>query len=90
MRAETVRAFLDENQIHYEIVEHARAFTAQEIAASAHIPGQGLAKSVILKVNGDVAMAVLPASFRVNTEPIKKASVPALFNRKAFGNRSRI
>lgn len=74
MRADSVRTFLNENQIHYEILKHTRAFTAQEIAAAAHIPGQELAKTVILKVNGDTAMAVLPASFRVNTEPIKKAA----------------
>jgi Ala-tRNA(Pro) deacylase len=61
MRAEYVRAFLDDNHVNYEILEHTRAFTAQEIAAAAHIPGQELAKTVILQVKGVVAMAMLPA-----------------------------
>ena len=43
-----------------------RVYTAQEIAAAAHIPGRMLAKSVMIKIEGMLAMAVLPASHRVN------------------------
>jgi Ala-tRNA(Pro) deacylase len=42
------------------------AFTSQEIAASAHISGNEMAKTVMLKVDGRLAMAVLPASYKVN------------------------
>jgi Ala-tRNA(Pro) deacylase len=42
------------------------AFTAQEIAASVHISGHELAKNVIVKLNNRLAMAVLPASYKVN------------------------
>ena len=47
-------------------MSHSRAFTALEIAASAHIPGKQLAKTVMLKLGDKVAMAVLPASDRVD------------------------
>ena len=50
------------------------AFTAQEIAASAHIPGRQLAKTVMVTLDGNMAMAVLPATDRVDLRLLKKAA----------------
>ena len=61
-----VRAFLDEHHIKYVVISHSKAYTAQGIAAIAHIPGQELAKTVIVKLDGALAMAVLPASYQVD------------------------
>ncbi|MDH3255460.1 MAG: YbaK/EbsC family protein [Acidobacteriota bacterium] len=63
-----LKEFLDANQVKYVAISHSPAFTAQEIAASAHIPGRELAKTVIVKLDGAVAMAVVPASYFVNLE----------------------
>lgn len=49
------------------------AFTAQDVAASAHIPGKDLAKTVIIKADGKVTMAVLPASFRIDLQLLQAA-----------------
>ena len=38
-----LRAFLDQNNIKYLVISHSVAYTAQGIAALAHIPGQELA-----------------------------------------------
>lgn len=57
-----LREFLDSHGVKYYIVSHSRAYTAQEIAAAAHVPGKELAKSVIVKIKGNMAMVVLPAS----------------------------
>jgi Ala-tRNA(Pro) deacylase len=54
-------------------VTHSPAYTAQEIAALAHIPGKEMAKTVVIKVDGETAMAVLPASFRINIEQLRQA-----------------
>ena len=62
MPVETLKRFLDDHHVRYVTIRHSAAYTAQEVAASAHIPGQELAKTVILKVDGALAMAVLPAS----------------------------
>jgi Ala-tRNA(Pro) deacylase len=67
-----VRAFLDEHYIKYVVISHSKAYTAQGIAAIAHIPGQQLAKTVIVKLDGALAMAVLPASFQVDLLVLKK------------------
>jgi Ala-tRNA(Pro) deacylase len=68
-----VRAFLDEHHIKYVVISHSKAYTAQGIAAIAHIPGQELAKTVIVKLDGALAMAVLPASFQIDLLALKKA-----------------
>jgi len=58
--------YLDTNGVKYLVLKHSPAFTAQEIAASAHLPGKELAKTVMVKVDGRMAMAVLPASSMVD------------------------
>ena len=67
-----LKEFLDKEHIKYVSIDHSPAFTAQEIAAAAHIPGKELAKSVIVKVDGELAMVVLPASEQVRLEKLQK------------------
>jgi Ala-tRNA(Pro) deacylase len=74
MPVQELTEYLDSHEIGYEIVKHARAYTAQEIAAAAHIPGKELAKTVIIKVDSEMVMAVLPAYCRVNVERIREAT----------------
>ncbi len=68
-----LKQFLDDNRIKYIAIRHSPAYTAQEIAASAHVSGRELAKTVMIKVNGKMAMAVLPASFHIDFEQLKEA-----------------
>jgi Ala-tRNA(Pro) deacylase len=74
MPAKKLREFLDSNNIQYVTIKHSLTYSAQEIAASAHIPGKDLAKTVMVKMDGKMAMAVLPASFRIDFDLLKKAS----------------
>jgi Ala-tRNA(Pro) deacylase len=71
MPVKQLKDFLDENGVKYITISHSRAFTAQEIAAIAHIPGKEMAKTVMVKVDGKMAMAVLPASHRVDFDRLK-------------------
>ena len=64
--------FLDDNQVKYITIRHSSAFTTQEIAAKAHISGKELAKTVMIKIQGKMAMAVLPASLIIDFESLKK------------------
>jgi Ala-tRNA(Pro) deacylase len=63
--------YLDENKVKYVVISHSPAFTAQEIAASAHIRGKELAKTVVIKIDGKMAIAVLPASYNIQFESLK-------------------
>ena len=60
-----LREFLDHEHVNYTMCPHEPAFTAQEIAASAHISGKELAKTVMLNLDGRMAMAVLPADQKI-------------------------
>src|SRR5581483_4303591 len=56
------------------VITHSPAHTAQEIAASAHIPGREMAKTVIVKLDGRMAMAVLPASELIDLDLLADAA----------------
>lgn len=74
MPAGKLKDFLDSNKVRYVAISHSPAYTAQEIAASAHVPGKQLAKTVMVKIDGKMAMAVLPASYRVDFDRLKAAA----------------
>ena len=69
-----LRDYLDTNHVKYITITHSRAYTAQEIAAVVHIPGKDMAKSVIIKLDGMYAMAVLPASYKIDFDLLAKAA----------------
>lgn len=74
MPANKLKEYLDNHKIKYVTIDHSLAYTAQEIAAAADVPGKELAKTIIVKIDGELAMAVLPASFWVDTELLKIAA----------------
>jgi Ala-tRNA(Pro) deacylase len=74
MPVKKLKEFLGKNKVKYVTLSHSEAYTAQEIASSAHIPGKELAKTVIVKIDNKMAMAVLPASQRVYFDLLKKAT----------------
>ena len=73
MPVQILREFLDYHSVKYVVISHSPAFTAMEIAASAHIPGKELAKTVVVEIDGRIAMAVLPASQKVDLELLRDA-----------------
>jgi len=72
MTCKKLTGFLDENAVKYLTIQHSRSYTAQEIAESAHISGNDFAKVVILKADGEMIMAVLPASDKVDLKLFRK------------------
>ncbi|UCE67848.1 MAG: YbaK/EbsC family protein [Candidatus Zixiibacteriota bacterium] len=74
MPVRKLKDFLDQNKIKYAVINHSEAYTAQEIAASTHIPGKEIAKTVIVKMDGKMSMAVLPASCKIDFDLLKEAS----------------
>ena len=74
MSCEKLKKYLDENNVRYITITHSQAFTSQQIAASAHIKGRVLAKTVIVKIRNKFAMAVLPASKHVDFNMLKQVT----------------
>ncbi|MFG6178515.1 aminoacyl-tRNA deacylase [Halomonas sp. THAF12] len=73
MSMERVKRFLDENGVKYVIEQHSPAYTAQEVAEAAHVPGRHFAKSVMVIVDGRLALAVLPATDRVDLRKLAQS-----------------
>lgn len=67
-----LKEFLDQHGVKYQLITHSPAYTAQEIAAIAHIPGKEMAKVVMVKADGVLVMTVLPASHIVDLKRTKE------------------
>ena len=68
-----LRDFLETEKVRYEHEVHRTAYTAQEVAAEEHVPGKMFAKTVVVKVDDGIALAVLPATARTNFGRLKSA-----------------
>ena len=73
MAAKRVKKYLKDQKVKYKTLKHKEVYTAQEVAASAHIPGRQLAKSVMIKLDKKMAMAVLSAAHQIDFKRLKKA-----------------
>lgn len=72
MPVKKLKEYLDQEKVRYRTIVHSTAYTAQQIAAIAHVPGKELAKTVMIKIDGKMAMAVLPASYKVDFDELKR------------------
>lgn len=70
---ERLESYLKDHAIAYEVQTHPSAFTAQEVAASEHVPGRMLAKVVMVEADGRPVMLVLPAPSRVDVDKAASA-----------------
>ena len=72
MPIKKVKDYLNSNAIKYVIISHSPAYTSMEVAASAHVSGNDLAKTVMVKVDGKMTMVVLPASYKIDFGLLKE------------------
>lgn len=68
-----LKVFLDEQSVMYQSLHHRPDFTAQETAAVTHTPGREFAKTVLIRIDDQVAMVVLPAHHRVDFTALHEA-----------------
>ena len=73
MPARTLKEYLDREGVRYVTIVHSPAYTAQEVAAMAHIPGKNVAKTVVVRADGKLALAVVPASYTVDFDMLQGA-----------------
>lgn len=73
MPATQLKRFLDDHHVSYETIRHSPSYTAQKTAASAHVPGRELAKTVMIRVDGRLAMSVLPAPMQIEFQRLSAA-----------------
>src|SRR5690349_21541661 len=74
MPVRQLKEFLDRENVKYVSIIHSAAYTAQEVAASAHITGKELGKTVIVQLDGQMAMAVLPANRKIVLQDLREVT----------------
>lgn len=74
MSSQNVTDYLYSRQVSFSKRHHPPAFSAQEVAEKAHISGRRVAKTVVVKLDGKLALCVLPATERVNFSLLRQAA----------------
>ena len=67
-----LRDYLDKTGVAYTHHPHPTAYTAQQIAEFTHVPGEQFVKSVLLKGDGGLVMAVLSSNYKANLEALRQ------------------
>jgi Ala-tRNA(Pro) deacylase len=68
----TLQEYLNDQNISYEVMMHERTSSSTRTAQASHVPGDRLAKGVVLTKEGGFVLAVLPASCKVRLDAIEK------------------
>lgn len=63
--------YLEQRHIPFTRLRHAPAYTANRVAQTLHVKGRNMAKTVLLRAGDGYALAVLPATHRVNMSQIR-------------------
>ena len=74
MIATKLSNLLSKEHVEYVTIPHSNTYTAQETAASAHVSGINFAKTVIVRIDGKLAMAVLPAQYKIHLGLLKRVT----------------
>jgi len=59
-----LKEYLNQMNINYSTISHPLVYTAQQVASITHIKGKEIAKTVMVKIDGKMAMVVVPASLK--------------------------
>ncbi|HUL59415.1 MAG TPA: YbaK/EbsC family protein [Anaeromyxobacteraceae bacterium] len=78
MIPDPIHRYLEQHHLPYEHLVHGRAVPAQRLAAAEHVPGDRVAKPVVVSVDGALALAVVSATHRVDLDALRRASGASL------------
>jgi Ala-tRNA(Pro) deacylase len=70
----SVSDYLDRNRARYSVMPHPPAYTAQQEASAAHVPGHAWAKSVVCFADDEPILAVVPAPCSVHLDRLQHAA----------------
>ena len=68
----TMQEFLEDSRVAYDIARHGKTGSSAMTAQASHVPGNALAKGVVLRWNGSYLLAVVPASSHVDLDSVGK------------------
>jgi Ala-tRNA(Pro) deacylase len=68
----TLKEYLDDHELDYEVIDHRPTDSALTTSEAAHVPGDRMAKSVLLGDSETYLLAVVPATYRVKLGEIAR------------------
>jgi len=71
--ATTLKSYLEDHHVDYDMVNHSHSATALESAHSAHVPGHQVAKAVVLEDANGYIVSVLPSSNRLDLDWVNES-----------------
>ena len=74
MPCEKLLEYLDENRVEYDLEKHPQAYAARETAVKAGVPVRMFAKTVLVRLDGLMAMAVIPSDHKINFNLLRDAA----------------
>ncbi|KRW81108.1 MULTISPECIES: aminoacyl-tRNA deacylase [Marinobacter] len=72
MPVQQLKDYLDKANVEYMCLSHPPAFTAQQLAHHVKIAGDRVVKTVIIELDGKMAMLVMPATWRVRWDRLSR------------------
>jgi len=69
----TLKSFLDEHHVRYVVIAHSSAYTAREVAASIHVAGKDVVKTVMVNADGRPWMVVMTSNQRLDLDKVRAA-----------------
>jgi len=76
--ATTIQDFLESRNVAYEIIEHPHTDSSMRTAESAHIPGDQLAKPILLGDDNSYLLAIIPATHRLELDRLNQVMARSL------------
>lgn len=70
--AMTLQEYLENRELHYDVIEHKHTDSVIRAAKEAHIPGDQMAKPVLLGDDSSYLLAVLPATHRLDLDRLNQ------------------
>ena len=70
--APTLHKYLAAENIQYEEIPHVLTMTSARTAQACHVPGDRLAKAIVLRRDGGYMLAVLPASHHLKLSDLRE------------------
>lgn len=68
----TLRQYLDDHNVDYDLVRHPRTHTSMETAAAAHIAGDQLAKAVVVEDEQGYMTVVIPSTHHLQFTTLRE------------------
>jgi Ala-tRNA(Pro) deacylase len=68
-----ITGYLDKNKYKYEVIEHRTTYTAWDTAQTEKVKPQEVAKSLVMKADGDYLLALVPSNKNLDKKKLLKA-----------------